>query len=140
MLEALLSFTTTLEVYTQEVEKLTSASQLSVSESAAEGSEEEKTQYLERRRRKESEAIGELVGPLLTGELCLSHFAVGCSLSSTFQLTFRNKRDPAGCTVISSSSLGLRSGVRLIAGAYGERLEVFKFSPETAERLQAVVD
>lgn len=35
---------------------------------------------------------------------------------------------------------GLRSGVKLITGAFGDRLEVFKFSPETAERLQAVVD
>lgn len=35
---------------------------------------------------------------------------------------------------------GLRSGVKLIAGAFGERLEWFKFPPETAERLQAIVD
>lgn len=70
VLEALLSFTTALETYTQELEKLTSASQLSVSEAAAEGSKEETRQYLDRRRQKESEAIGELVGPLLTGKLC----------------------------------------------------------------------
>jgi len=101
VLEALLSFSTALEAYAQDLEKLTSVSQLSASEAAAGGSEEEVRHYLEQRRQNESEAIGQLVGPLLTG---------------------------------------LRSGVRLIAGAYGERLEAFKFSPETAERLQAVVD
>jgi nucleoporin NDC1 len=96
VLEALLSFTAALEAYTQELENLTSASQLNASEAAAEGSEEEKKQYLERRRRKESEAIGELVGPLLTGELCLSHFAVGRSGSSDVSINLPKQTRPWG--------------------------------------------
>ena len=75
VLEALLSFTTALEAYTQELEKLTSTSQLTALDAVTGGSGDEAQQYLDHRRQKESEAIGELVGPLLTGQSCLSHFS-----------------------------------------------------------------
>ena len=136
VLEALLSFSTALEAYAQDLEKLTSASQLSASEAVAGGSEEEMRHYLEQRRQNESEAIGQLVGPLLTGEFYSSHFPESGSGFLTFNKPSKSKMTGG----FSSRFPGLRSGVRLIAGAYGERLEAFKFSPETAERLQAIVD
>lgn len=65
VIEALLSYTSALEAYAVEVEKLTSSA------AAADTGDEkdpEMKKYLESRRLKESEAIGELIGPLLTGK------------------------------------------------------------------------
>lgn len=76
VLEALLSFTSALEAYANELEKQTNAS--NPSSDADPETKDEMHTYLDRRRQEESEAIGELVGPLLTGEFFnLSYKAPG---------------------------------------------------------------
>lgn len=79
VIEAVLSFTAALEAYAQELEKLTSAAHPVPPEGDA---DDEMRRYLETRRLKESEAIGEIVGPLLTGALlAASPITPECSLT-----------------------------------------------------------
>lgn len=112
VLEALLSFLTALEAYALELEKEASNNHTSTS------STDEMSRYLYTRKQKESDAIGELIGPLLTGTQLLA------------------------CLILSLTPryTALRGGIKLIAGAFGGRLESFRFPPATAEQLQAIVD
>lgn len=143
VIEALLSFTVALELYAKELEKQTNASHSSSTANVE--TKDEMEVYLDRRRHEESEAIGEIVGPLLTGaysSACHAKLPVRESNDLNRQMNFIWELVTLGCMhqCRPRDMTALRSGVKLIAGAFGERLEVFKFSPETAERLQAVVD
>lgn len=71
VLEALLSFESALGDYAQDLEKLTKAAHPSPVVKDSEN-KDELQMYLDQRQHEESDAIGELVGPLLTGTYCLA--------------------------------------------------------------------